>query len=321
MDATQNAIAPAAHASAGPLRIDVCIATYRRPQLLDKLLHSLHAQELPPDTEVRWIVVDNDPEQSGQATVQAALDRGWPVQYHSQPRKNISLTRNVALGAARAPWIAFLDDDEEASPRWLAHLLEAAQRYQADVVFGPVQGVLPAEAPSWAESCGAFRREPRPTGTAVPFGGAGNVLIRAACLPEPGLRFDLRFGLTGGEDTDLFSRMQRAGARLIWCDEALATEPVAPERLTVNWVLRREFRTGQSYADILGRPAGVLARVPWVAYRLGLLGIGAGLALVTLPFSRGRSLHWARAAARNLGQLSSLQPHRYQEYRAPRAAS
>jgi glycosyltransferase involved in cell wall biosynthesis len=48
--------------------------------------------------------------------------------------------------------IAFLDDDEEASPGWLAALIETQRRYDADVVFGPVRARAPVLTPAPAIS-------------------------------------------------------------------------------------------------------------------------------------------------------------------------
>ena len=41
-------------------KIDICVATYRRPGLLSKLLESLEQQELGPMLECQIVVIDND---------------------------------------------------------------------------------------------------------------------------------------------------------------------------------------------------------------------------------------------------------------------
>jgi succinoglycan biosynthesis protein ExoM len=297
-----------------PTRIDICIPTYRRPTLLGQLFESLRAQDLPAGLETAWIVVDNDPEESARPVVEAAAARGWPVRYFTQPEKNIALTRNKALDAATADYIAFLDDDEVATPQWLRHLYATLQACDADVVLGPVQGVLPPDTPAWIQASGAFERPGRPTGTPMSQGAAGNALLRAQALRDRQARFDPAFGLTGGEDTAFFVKLKAQGARLVWCQEALATETVVPDRLSARWILKREFSTGQTYADIVGRPRQAL-RVPgWMLYRLSLVGVAAVLALACWPWSRGKALRWARKMAANLGQLSSLQATRLKAY-------
>lgn len=294
--------------------VDICIATYRRPLLLEGLLQSLHAQVLPPGTQVRWIVVDNDPDGSARPVADRATQRGWPLTYLTQPEKNIALTRNKALDAAGGDFLAFIDDDEVATPQWLARLLETMQAFEADVVFGPVQGVLPADVPAWIRRCGAFERPGRATGTRMSLGAAGNVLIRRTALSERGHRFDAGFGLTGGEDTDFFWRLNGTGAKLVWCQEALATESVEPSRLSARWILRREFSTGQTYADIVGRPRGGSRLWAWFGHRTALALVGTTLALLAAPWSRAAGMRWARKAAANFGQLSSLHSARVKAY-------
>ena len=42
----------------------ICVATYKRPFLLEKLLNSLYLQNLPQDINIEIIVVDNDIDKS-----------------------------------------------------------------------------------------------------------------------------------------------------------------------------------------------------------------------------------------------------------------
>ena len=67
-------------------------------------------------------------------------------------------------------------------------------------------------------------------------------------------KFDPQFGLTGGEDSDLFSRMIEEGnAKFYWCNEAVVSEYVPGNRLTLNWLVKRAFRTGITYTIISNR--------------------------------------------------------------------
>ena len=66
---------------------------------------------------------------------------GLDYLYVHAPARNISIARNAALDAAQAPLVAFIDDDETATPLWLAALLECHQQTSATIIFGPVQAV------------------------------------------------------------------------------------------------------------------------------------------------------------------------------------
>ena len=294
--------------------VDICVATYRRPQWLAQLLGDIANQDLGPDVQRRVIVVDNDPEGSAEPVLALFPLGRLQLLYLKQPVKNIALTRNLALEHCNAHWVAWLDDDETVPAHWLRSLLACQQTHAADVVIGPVDGRFTADAPTWVRKGGFFVNPPLPTGTRVDFGGTGNALIRGR-LVQQGQRFDQRFGLTGGEDTDFFYRLARAGHKLVWCQEALALEHLPAERMTLPWLLRRGFRSGQMFADIVARPRRRLPRIAWAARQCAAAVANAVPALCLLPVAFGLSARYACRLAANVGQLSTLKHHRFQEYR------
>ena len=299
--------------------VDVCVATYRRSQWLGELLVDLAAQDVlrpkPGMTPiaVRVIVVDNDPGESARAVVESHASAGLELVYLTQPQKNISLTRNRALDHSSAPWVAFVDDDERVPPHWLASLLRCQLEHQADVVFGPARGRLDSDVPAWVRAAGLFQPRDLPTGTRLRFGATNNALMRGEIVTA-GWRFDPRYGLTGGEDTHLFHLLALAGRLLVWCREAEVSEHIPKSRATWRWLMRRSYRGGQTYADIVERPPGGWRRLRWIAKRSAL---ALGLSLITvgmLPLGRRLSVKVAAAAARNLGQISTLFNFRFKEY-------
>jgi succinoglycan biosynthesis protein ExoM len=298
--------------------ISVCIATYRRPDRLDVLLADLSRQQLLP-SEV--IVVDNDPSGSARRVVERCLaaQPPFPVHYDIQPQKNISLTRNRTVEMTRHEWLAFLDDDERAPDSWLARLASAASDHAADGVLGPVDPVLPEDAPGWIRR-GRFYDFPRmATGSIVPPNRLrfGNLLLRASAVKAMAIMFDPAYGLTGGEDGDLLSRMTLGGARIVWCDEAVVLEPVERSRLNLKWLLRRSLRGGQDFArhSLSGRYG------PRTAGHLRLFGralvqliAAAGIAVLVLPLGRHHAAHWLTKASANVGKLSIFLGWHYREY-------
>ncbi|WP_163535897.1 glycosyltransferase, partial [Klebsiella pneumoniae] len=53
------------------------------------------------------------------------------------------------LDASAAGFVAFIDDDETASPGWLVELLAMADATGAAAVLGPVRAHYHADAPDW----------------------------------------------------------------------------------------------------------------------------------------------------------------------------
>ncbi len=311
--------AQAVPARSGPITsISVCIATYRRPERLEALLADLSRQQLLP-SEV--IVVDNDASGSARAVVERCLGTRPPfsIHYDIQSEKNISLTRNRTVELATREWLAFIDDDERAPDFWLARLAAAVRDYAADGVLGPVDPVVPEAAPAWIRR-GRFYDFPRmTTGSVIPPNRLrfGNLLLRASAVKAMDVMFDPAYGLTGGEDGDLLSRMALHGARIVWCDEAIVREPVEKSRLNLRWLLRRALRGGQDFArhSLSGRygrrPGGHLRLF---GRALLQLVAAAGMAILTLPLGRHHAAHWLTKASANAGKLSIFLGWHYREY-------
>lgn len=306
------------------MSISVCIATCRRAPRLAALLDDLVAQQRPPEEVV---VVDNDAEGSARAVVARRRAAGVPFRlvYAIQPRRNISLTRNRTVALATGDRLAFIDDDERAAPDWLERLEGTLGNFAADVVLGPVEPVLPADAPGWIRRGGFYRWPRMGTGAVVPVNRLrfGNVLLRAALLRGTAAPFDPAYGLTGGEDGELLGRLVQGGARVVWCDEAVVLEPVEPARLSLRWLLLRALRGGQDYARhrLSGRfgPLGRAGRLRFVSRAALQAGSAALFALMAWPRGRHLAAHWLMKAAANLGKLSVFLGWHYREYGGPRA--
>lgn len=301
------------------MNVSICIATHRRAERLRALLDDLSNQTLLP---LEVVVVDNDAEGSALRIVEQAVQAGapYPIHYSMQPLKNISLTRNATVAAARGDWLAFIDDDERAPTGWLEKLTQSARRFGADGVLGPVQPVLPKNAPRWLRR-GRFYHWPRmKSGTVVPTHllRFGNVLLNANVLKPHQPLFDPAYGLTGGEDGDLLTRLVQSGARIIWCDDAKVLEPVELSRLSLKWLLLRALRGGQDFARhvLAGRHGSLsgLGRLQFFMRALLQMTIATGLALLCLPLGLHVAAHWLTKAFANLGKLSTLLGLHYREY-------
>ena len=226
--------------------ISVCVCTYCRPEGLRKCLESILGQDIASPFEV--VVVDDDPRGSAAACVAdmrtAFSAREIPLSYVAEPRRNIALARNTAVGAARGELIAFIDDDEQAEPRWLGRLRDALEEFGADVVIGAVVPSFPDDIPAWLRGSGAFHRKCAPTGTRLRASGCrtGNVLARRAVFDK--FPFEARLGRIGNSDSLLFRQAERAGWILCSCAEAVVFETQESDRRRWRWHIRREYRCG-----------------------------------------------------------------------------
>src|SRR5579884_2504543 len=101
-------------------RASVVVPTYRRPDLLDRCLAALVAQDLGPQAYEIVVADDAASEETGRQVERWATNdrpalRYVPVRHAHGP----AAARNAGWRAARGEVIAFTDDDTVPDPGWL----------------------------------------------------------------------------------------------------------------------------------------------------------------------------------------------------------
>lgn len=300
--------------------IAVCIITYLRPIGLSRCLESLASLRFSKNTNVtpRIIVVDNDAEGSARTVVQKAAEQTeWPIQYAVQPERGISFARNQAVAlASGCEFIAFVDDDESVAPPWLEELICVQQRYNADVVTGPVISVFESKVPDWISKGHFFERSRWTTGTPLNIARTGNVLIRRSVLNRVSGPFDHHLAVSGGEDSFLFAQLARLGARIVWCDEAIVNEYVPASRANIWWLLQRAYRKGNTIAMTERLMPIPLRRNPIKVSGRAVLRILTALVKLTpaLFLGRARVMKQFTEIAFGCGTFFGMAGVRYDEY-------
>ena len=288
----------------------ICIPTFRRPKMLARLLDAIAALET--DADVRVLVADNDAEgHAGLDFCNSLAGYRWPLSSVIADKRGIAQVRNTLIENALktdAQFIAMIDDDEWPQKDWVSQFLKTAHQTRADVLQG---SILFGQA-SAADGHGDIRR---PTGPIAMLQGAGNLLIARATLTEMTAPwFDPQFALSGGEDQDFFVRLQRAGKRFAWSDEARAHGDVPDTRANLGWLLRRAYSVGNSDMRVLLKhrpgPARLAAEILKILASLLLSPLAAAILAVS-PNRRAIPLQKLFRAA---GKLSAMFGARYNEY-------
>jgi succinoglycan biosynthesis protein ExoM len=285
-------------------RVDVLIPTLRRPESLARAVRSVLAQSaLGRVGEI--IIIDNDPVGSAKDGVDA-LAATAPVRLHyvHEPTPGVATARNAGLKVATAPLIAFLDDDEEASPHWLNALLETQAGLDADAVFGPIQTRLPDSVERDRAFLERFfaRVGPAKSGLIDDGYGCGNSLLkRATALPGPS-PFETEFDQTGGEDDRLFADLKQRGGRLAWAADALAYEHAPEHRATRRYALSRAFAYGQGPAQTCAQDGDWFGVARWTVIGFGQLVV-YGLRAVALQLVGRSPVEAMDRATRGLGKM------------------
>lgn len=302
------------------VRIDIGVCTYRRPELQTTLM-SLFSLSVPAGVELRLIVADNDAIPSARTLVDGLRNRSpFPISYVHCPKSNISIARNACLTECNADYLAFIDDDETATPRWLAELFAAVMLTGADAILGPVRAVYGARSTSWMRKGDFHSTMPVWVGGRIRTGYTCNVLLDMRSPVVAGRKFALSLGQSGGEDTHFFTALTDAGGRIEFAQEAIVEEIVPEKRASFSWLAKRRFRSGQTHGRILASKHAGLNRVKQMGLAGSKFAFCAAMAAATAfsPVIRNR---YALRAALHAGAVSgTLGMREIRQYGAAEAA-
>lgn len=246
------------------------VATVDRCDEMRPLLRSLHSQA---ESGFELVVVDQNADDRLLPLLAELRQAGVAVQHLRQAQRHPNRARNVGARAARAPWLAFPDDDCWYDPDTLARA--GVHLADAEALDGVVGHWVEMGAPAPRLDLQAWRA----------FRGGEASMITLFLRRDAFLRwggFDERIGpgtwFGGGEETDLMLRALTQGARWRFDAAVRVHHPLTDQRpLSVAERLRRARGTGALYAKHR-LPAWVVLRgllapllAPWRAPRLPLL--------------------------------------------------
>ncbi|MGB6454233.1 MAG: glycosyltransferase family 2 protein [Streptosporangiaceae bacterium] len=244
--------------SADRLRVTVVICAYtlNRWSETKSAVASVVGQRPAPAQVL--LVIDHNPELA--ALARAELPEVTVLESSGDP--GLSGARNTGLAAATEPVTAFLDDDAEAQPGWLATLIEP---YEDAGVAATGGGVWPRWAASrpdwlppefdWVVGCSYVGLPVGPAAVRNPIGA--NMSFRTQLALEAG-GFNGSVGRIGTrprgcEETELAIRVTAtAEAAVMYVPAAAVDHHVGPERTRFGYFVRRCWHEGQSKAAVVG---------------------------------------------------------------------
>jgi GT2 family glycosyltransferase len=263
--------------------VSVVVPTCGRVDLLDRCLEALLRQTLD-GRRFELIVVDDNPRHATRQLVAmwraSAGERGPAVVYlPNHGASGPAAARNVGWRSARAPIIAFTDDDTVPEPGWLANGLHAFDG-KVDAVAGRIQMPLPGTPTDYQRD--ARRLESAEFVTA-------NCFCRKSILQAVD-GFDERFSFAWREDSDLYFRLLKIHARIARAPNALVIHPVrpAPWGASLLHVNRMAFDAllYKKHPQLYRQKIGAAPRWDYcaivAALALALVGLAAGSPVLAL---------------------------------------
>jgi succinoglycan biosynthesis protein ExoM len=297
--------------------ISICINTYKRPQLLYKLLTSLINQNLPSQFEIEIIIVDNDNYKSGQIVVNDFVVKSKiKINYDVEPIKNISLARNRAVSKAIGKYICFIDDDEFADNNWISTMYNCLINYDADAAFGKVLPYYEKGVPNWMIQGNFFQYHIQSTGEISTYTRTSNAIIKANIVKSIEGPFDSKYGLTGGEDTNLFETLRKRGSKMIFCAEGIVHDFIPISRANLNWLQKRYYRSGitNTAQKIVMAKSPTVAKIYLTIKYLTYLPISILILIAVFPFKL-KKVYWRLKIFGILGHLAAICNLKYEEYK------
>lgn len=231
--------------------IVVGVITCKRPEWLSRLLDSILKQTVSDELKVTIVVVDNatDEDTKTVVTSKAATANRMSIIYATEPKRGIIFARNKCVSffqSLNADFLLFIDDDEWLDGcDWIDSLVNASDKYRADIVTSHVISVGEEGTPPWAVNL-IYGKNPYSEGDVVTAFYTNNLLLSKNVINETEPCFDKRFAMTGASDYHFALRCNQKGFICIYTD-APVMEEFPKSRATVKWFCRRGFRSGIGY--------------------------------------------------------------------------
>lgn len=241
------------------IRLSIVIATYNRATLLLDALKSVIRQSAPAQ-EWECVVVNNN--SSDNTSERFAEFAGEHPEYNlrivDEPNQGLSYARNRGIRESVGEYIAIIDDDEHIAEDFVAAYIKLFDSVpEAVAAGGPIVAEYPTGRPRWM-SC----YTERPIANTMYFGeevrefpkgrvpGGGNMALRRSAIRRYGV-FDTSLGysgesLIGGEECDLFERLQIADAKYYYVPTAVMYHIIPREKLTKEYFARLSYNVGVS---------------------------------------------------------------------------
>jgi len=256
--------------------IAVVVATNgARPLRLRWLLNALEGQDLEPERFEVLVGHDAGDRATEDLLATHPLARRGTLRSRALPATGPAAKRNAAWRAARAPLVAFTDDDCRPPAGWVRAALAAASEHPGAIVQGQTQ-----PDPGELE---IYQRAPHArTQLVVPpdvMAQTCNIVYPRALLDAVG-GFDPSYPDAAGEDVDLALRARATGASFVARPDVLTHHAVETGLLSR---LRQSWRW-QHLALLVARHPGLRAEMAgggyvWKPDHLRALGVLAGIAL------------------------------------------
>ena len=239
--------------------LSIIVCTYNRDKYLYGALQCIAENGFPSDA-YEIILVNNMSTDNTEAECQR-FGHDYPdlnFHYFVEANQGLSYARNRGIKESQGETLLFLDDDSYIQKDYLKNLQRQLNDHpEADAFGGKIDPVFESgETPkwlskwnySWVSAIDLGEKVCQFKGKAFPIGA--NMGIRKAMLDKTGA-FNTQLGrskknLMGGEEKDLFERIQQQGGLIYYFPDVVVNHVIPPTRTTKDYVKRLGEGVGRS---------------------------------------------------------------------------
>jgi GT2 family glycosyltransferase len=223
--------------------VAICVCTRKRPDGIVTLLESLGNMQVPPETEVRVVVVENDSAPYTEETIKRVSKKSTlTIDYYLEKQAGISYARNRTVReAGKVDFCCFVDDDQSVDKNWLVELLRCQEEFDTEGVWLTNPPVFNKLVPYYVERF--HLPEIYSYGEEVKQAYTNCLMLKKTWLDKIEGPFDVRLNFTGGEDCYLTKEVIAKGGSIRFTPYAKAHEIVPSDRTTLKYMMKRTSRT------------------------------------------------------------------------------
>lgn len=237
--------------------ISAIICTFNRANYLRKALQSLTEQTLDI-SQYEILVVDNRSTDQTKQVVKEEFAHIPNLRYVYEPIQGLSQARNTGWQNAKGEYVAYLDDDAIAYPKWLEAIVEAFANtdLKPGVVGGKVEPIWEVPRPRWLSdrllpflTVIDWSDRPMILNEKHYIAGA-NMAFPARLLHELG-GFSTSLGRKGNcllsnEELQLQKRIASLGHSILYVPDVCVRHCVPSKRVAQSYFRQRKFWQGVS---------------------------------------------------------------------------
>jgi glycosyltransferase involved in cell wall biosynthesis len=300
--------------------IIICIPTYKRPEMLKKLIQSIANCNLNRTLikNINIIVVDNDVDKTAELVIKELsniFNHTFKIYYSSFSAKGISNVRNELIKKAsffNPDFIVFIDDDEFVTSEWLNELVKTIISNNSDAARGPVIAMFEKSVTQSISCC--FKRESYSNNISINSLTTGNLILKFKSLKEYDVWFDSRFNVIGSGDSYFGNQILKKGAKIVWAENAITYETIPEKRASLGWLIKRVYRHSSTYTYMTKLEKEYLKLLKKIVISLIYITIG-GTTLISILFPIKNKYWGILTFTEGIGGLAGLVNVLYKEYK------